>query len=71
MSINTKPKYNHGYVDVRGADNKLLFRYDPYRRLIQIQRNGRHTRQVVDLQEYDDLLFLNLDGPEAEESEGP
>jgi hypothetical protein len=40
------------YKDVRDVRGKRLCRYDPERRLIEIQRRGEKT--VVDLTQYDD-----------------
>ncbi len=46
-----KPIYKPGFVEIRGDDDKLLFRFDPNRDLIEIKpKNGR--LQVVDLQPY-------------------
>ncbi len=38
------------YRDVRDAANKLLFRYDPERELVQIKRGGKPV--VVDLRDF-------------------
>lgn len=57
-----KPIYDT-YLEVRGEDDRLLFRFDPGRDLIEIKpRNGR--KQVVDLRPLrrvkSELIFISL-----------
>lgn len=52
------------YLDVRGGDGRLLFRFDPVRDLIEIKPHGGRV-QVVDLQSVRqecELVFMSLDG---------
>lgn len=45
------------WIDVRdGGSNKLLFRYDPGRRLVSIKHSGMAGAVVVDLVFYDAML---------------
>lgn len=41
-----------GYVEVRGDGDRLLFRYDPDRRLVEIKPRGGRV-QVVDLMKFE------------------
>ena len=58
-----KPIYiTPGYVEVRGDGNKLLFRFDPSRDLIEIKPPGGR-KEVVDLRPYRaqcELVFISL-----------
>lgn len=38
------------YVDVRGPDGHLLFRYDPDRLVVEVRRQG--VAYVIDLMQY-------------------
>jgi hypothetical protein len=60
-----RPGVQPQYVEVRGGDGRLLFRFDPARYLIEIKPHGGRV-QVVDLlsigQECESLVFMSLDG---------
>jgi hypothetical protein len=55
----TIPLPSPNYVDVRYPDNKLAFRYDPKRGIIEVQRNS--VRYYFDLT----LLPLELESDEV------
>lgn len=53
--------FNMAYVDVRGPDGRLLFKYDPDRMLVEIVSRG--VSYVVDLTQYVPIepVFVDID----------
>lgn len=47
MDANAKPSPKTGWVEIRDAAGKLLFRYDPFENVVQVKRD-KHV-QVVEL----------------------
>lgn len=53
------------FVEVRDVNDRLLFKYDAARKLIEIKSRGMTRPMVVDLAFYDELLAMDTNGGEG------
>ena len=58
MSVENSHSMSRLWLEVRDTDNKLLFRFDPIRDLVEIGGNGR--RVLIDLSSYRDRAESHL-----------